>query len=132
MGLFDIFKKEEEASESIIWTVRLQDEEHIINNPDAFEGNVDDALTRVEMSDAEFLVLSPSKPLNKIAFLQACPDTDSGYLHIEAGLDDKNPYGFPKVVCQDHLTTGEVLDLFISFFRNHIIDTKGWYELGFK
>ena len=125
MGLF--FKKKNQAEPE--WTVRLGDVEHKVRNADVFESNIDDALTDVEMGNVEFLILSPSKPVNGFTFLQTCPDEEEGYLHIEAGMDKMNADGRIKIVCHDHFTTGEVLDLFITFFRNQTIDVGGWYEL---
>lgn len=87
-------------SNSVVWTVRITDSEHQISNPDGFGANIDNALTAVEMGDEEFVVLSPSAPINNYTFLQACPDNESGYLHIEAGLNENNSKGFPKILCK--------------------------------
>ena len=86
-------------------------------------------MTDIEEGYAEFFVLTPPNPVNHIAFLQVCPAKESGFLHIEVGLAKKARNRRVKILACDHFSTGDVLDIFVAYFKDSVIDTSGWYEL---
>lgn len=80
------------------------------------------------MGDIEFIVMSPSEVVNGIAFLQVASN-NNGYMHVEAGLDEKNSQGWPRILYRDDISVGECLDMFIAFYRQGKVDTTGWKDL---
>ena len=114
------------------WTLRVTDTEERIENIRDFIAIVDGALEEVESGDEEFIVLSPSEPVNHISFIQACMDKEPELMHIEAGLDEKkDENSLPTILCKDKIEPSEVLEIFIGFYQEGKVDTDGWYELGF-
>ena len=127
MCLFKLFEKKN-TPEQKGWIARTGDKEFLVD-PKLVTACIDDALTDVEEGYAEFFVLTPSNPVNYIAFLQVCPDQDPGFLHIEAGLSKKARNRRIKILACDHLSTSDVFGIFVDYFKGSIIDTSGWYEL---
>lgn len=126
MSIFNIFTKDKPSN--IQWTIRVAEDEILIDNPDTFPINLDNYLTDLEMNDIEFIVLAPSQTLNNLTFLQVANNND-GYMHVEAGLDEKNSMGRPKILYKDNITTGECYDMFWAFYKTGKIDVSGWKEL---
>lgn len=126
MGLFDIFKTNNKADD-IHWTLRVAEDEMLVE-PETFEINLDNFLQDLEMGDIEFIVLAPSEVVNDITFLQVASN-GYGYMHVEAGLDEKNSQGWPRILYRDDISVGECLDMFIAFYRQGKVDTTGWEDL---
>ncbi len=125
MGLFDFIANKN--SDSMEWTLRVADDDIPVEE-ETFEINLDNFFKDLEMGDIEFIVLSPSKTVNGINFLQVVSNND-GYMHVEAGLNEKNSQGRPKILYIDDVTDGECLDMFIDFYRQGRVDITGWKEL---
>ena len=125
MGLFDFIANKN--SDSMEWTLRVADDDIPVEE-ETFEINLDNFFEDLEMGDIEFIVLSPSKTVNGINFLQVVSNND-GYMHVEAGLNEKNSQGRPKILYIDDVTVGECLDMFIDFYRQGRVDITGWKEL---
>ena len=125
MGLFDFIANKN--SDSMEWTLRVADDDIPVEE-ETFEINLDNFFKDLEMGDIEFIVLSPSKTVNGINFLQVVSNND-GYMHVEAGLNEKNSQGRPKILYIDDVTVGECLDMFIDFYRQGRVDITGWKEL---
>ena len=64
MSIFNIFTKDKPSN--IQWTIRVAEDEFLIDNPDTFPINLDNYLTDLEMNDIEFIVLAPSQTLNNL------------------------------------------------------------------
>ena len=126
MGLLDIFKTKKKAG-NIQWTLRVAEDE-IPVEPETFETNLDNFLQDLEMGDIEFIVLAPSEVVNGITFLQVASNSN-GYMHVEAGLNEKNLQGRPRILYQDDVGVGECLDMLIGFYRQGRVDTVGWKDL---
>ncbi len=123
MGILDLFKKGQSSAE--LWTARVDDKEKIVE-AETFARIIDNALMMVEEGEAEFLVLSPSSPINNLTFMQTCMDNENGMLHIEVGLNEKMENGRTKILYRDKFTVGEALDLFTDFFNGQTIDISEW------
>lgn len=122
MGLFDKLKKKEKKQ---FWTIRLNNDDYDIEHPDDFFINFDGALTDLEMGDLPFIVLSPPSPVNGITFLQVAQNENS-LMHVEAGMIGHEKGKSVKVLYKDDLSTGEVLDIFLLFFREGELNTSDW------
>ena len=129
MGFLDIFKTKKKA-DNIQWTLRVAEDEMPIE-PETFEININIFLQDLERGDIEFIVLSPSEVVNGITFLQVASNNND-YMHVEAGLNEKNSQGRPRILYHDDVSVGECLDMFIAFYRQGKVDTVGWKELGWK
>lgn len=129
--LSDIFE-ELPVEKHLEWTLRVTDTEEKIENIRDFIGIVDGAIEEIEDGEEEFIIVSPSEPVNHVTFIQACMDKEPGLMHIEAGLDEKKDQNsLPKILCKDNIEPSECLDIFIAFYQDGKVDTDGWYELGF-
>ena len=127
MGLFDILKSNKKADD-IQWTFRVAEDEMPVE-PETVEINLDNFLQDLEMGDIEFIVLAPSEAVNGITFLQVASN-GYGYMHVEAGLNEKNSEGFPRILYKDDISVGECLDMFIAFYRQGRVDISGWEDLS--
>jgi hypothetical protein len=126
MVIFDMFKKGNKSEVS--WTIRIGNDEYLVDHPEAFKLNMDNFMTDLEMGDIEFIVLSPSETINNKNFLQAVNNED-GYIHVEVGLNERNKLGRPKILYKDGVSTGDCLDMFVSFYETGDININGWQEL---
>lgn len=126
MGLFDILKSNKNVDD-IQWTLRVAKDEMPVE-PETFEINLDNFLQDLEMGDIEFIVLAPSEVVNGITFLQVASN-NNGYMHVEAGLNQKNAQGRPRILYHDDVSVGESLDMLIAFYRQGRVDISGWEDL---
>ena len=116
----------------LVWTLRVTDTEEIIDNIDDFIAIAEAAIEDVESGDEEFIILSPSKPVNHVTFIQACMDKQPDLMHIEAGFDEKKDQNsLPKILCKDRTEPFECMEIFVEFYNEGKVNTDGWYELGF-
>lgn len=126
MGFFDCLNSNNKEG-NIQWTLRVAEDEMPVES-ETFEINLDNFLQDLEMGDIEFIVLAPSETVNGITFLQVASN-DNGYMHVEAGLDEKNSQGWPRILYRDDISIGECLDMFIEFYREGRVDTTDWEDL---
>ena len=126
MGIFDVFKSNNKADD-IQWTLRVAEDEMPVES-ETFEINLDNFFQDLEMGDIEFIVLAPSETINGITFLQVASN-GNGYMHVEAGLNEKNSQGRPRILYRDDVSVGECLDMFVAFYREGKVDTVGWEDL---
>lgn len=126
MGLFDVLKSNNKA-DNIQWTFRVAEDELPVES-ESFEVNLNNFFQDLEMGDIEFIVMAPSEVVNGIAFLQVASN-NNGYMHVEAGLDEKNSQGRPRILYRDDISVGECFDMFIAFYRQGNVDTTGWEDL---
>ena len=110
------------------WTLNTGDKEFPVY-AEIFNEYVDGILSGILAGGTEFLILSPPKPIDHVAFIQTCPDREDGFLHIEAGFDQKFEDGSVKLLSSDRHTQAEVLEMFIRFFESGKIDMTGWFEV---
>ncbi len=111
------------------WTLRVTDDEQVIQDERQLRSEIDRALTEVAMCREEFLVLAPSEPVCGITFLQVARDANGLFFHIEAGTLEKNAQGRPKIMCRDGLMSSDVMDLCAAYYLGEQISLTGWYEL---
>lgn len=114
MGLLNIFKAKKKAC-NIQWTLRVAEDDTLVE-PETFEINLDNFLQDLEMGYIEFIVLAPSEVVNGITFLQVASN-NNGYMHVEAGLNEKNSQGRPRILYHDDVSIGECLDMLSAFYR---------------
>ena len=128
--LDDDFAGVNEQNHNNHWTLRITNaEERIENNADLI-GFVDAAIEEIENGDEEFIVLFPKEPVNNIAFVQARMDDEPDLMYIEAGFEEKNKNGFPKILCKGKMEPSEVLEICIKYYQEGVVNTDGWDRLN--
>jgi hypothetical protein len=113
----------------VSWTLRVTDDEQAVTEERHLESELDRALTEVSMGREEFLVLAPSTTVSGVEFLQITRDTNGIFLHMEAGLPEKDAQGHTKIVCKDRMMSRDALELCLAYFRGEKVSLAGWYEL---
>ena len=110
------------------WTLNTGSEDFPVY-PEIFRDYIEGMLSGILAGGTEFLILSPPKPIEHVAFIQTCPDNEDGFLHIEAGYDRKFDDGSVMLLGSDRRTKAEVLEMFVTFFETGRVDTTGWFEV---
>ncbi len=113
----------------VSWTLRVTDNEQAVTEERRLESELDRALTEVSMGREEFLVLAPSVTVSGVEFLQITRDMNGIFLHMEAGLPEKDAQGHTRIVCKDRMMSRDALELCLAYFRGEKVSLAGWYEL---
>ena len=116
----------------ITWTLRVTDNESVIENSENLKDLLQQALDDVMAGKEEFIILSPDRVVNGYKFVQLAKEEKEGYFHIEVGLNEKDSRGLTKILCRDMQTDSECMDFFMTFFSEGRVNTEGMYQLEYK
>jgi len=113
----------------ISWTLRITDDEQRVTDLRSLENSIDRALNDVNAGQEEFFVLAPSEAVHGITFLQVCKDKNGIFFHIEAGTEETNAQGHPKILCRDGVMNMEIRDLCMKYYQGQELMLSWWEEL---